>query len=86
MEPMSVGWIDTFRRNFEGGYTEHGLLGVFVRHGREYPEAEVIAFARAAAHTAAPLSYLENRRNRHRAVFFEVEGGPTVRWPAKDSR
>lgn len=74
MDPMEIVWVSTFPRPIEGGFVNDGILGVFVRHGREYPEDEVIEFARAAANTAAPLSYIQNRRNRSRAVFFTIEG------------
>jgi hypothetical protein len=79
MDPMTISWIATFARALPDGYVEDGTLGVFVKGGREYPEAEVIAFARAAAKTDAPLAYIQNRRNRSRAVFFDVPGGATRR-------
>jgi hypothetical protein len=75
MEPMTVAWIDTFVRDTPDGLRiDAGLLGVFVRGGRDYSEDEAVAFARAAAGTDAPVSYVQNRRGRSRAVFFTVEG------------
>ena len=75
MEPMTISWIDTFvRYTPEGVRYDDGLLGVFVKGGRDYPEDEAVAFARAAAGTDAPLNRVENRRNRSRAVYFTLEG------------
>jgi hypothetical protein len=74
---MTVGWIATFiRYTTEGARIDDGLLGVFVRGGRDYTEDEAVAFARSAAGTDAPLNRVENRRNRSRAVYFTVEGAP----------